>query len=56
VNSVILTFYLFVTLFMFDLFFLFLLVYFDFGSENSRDCKDISCEHLQFYSNLSLTF
>jgi hypothetical protein len=44
VNSIILTFYLFVTLVMFDFSFLFLLVYFEFGSENSRDCKDISCD------------
>jgi hypothetical protein len=41
VNSIILTFCLFVTLFMFDFSFLFLLVYFEFGFENSRDCKDI---------------
>jgi hypothetical protein len=50
VNSIILTFCLFVTLFMFDFSFLFFLVYFEFGSENSRDCKDISCEHPQFCS------
>jgi hypothetical protein len=36
------------TLFMLD-FFLFLQVYFQLGSENSRDCKRISYEHLQFY-------
>jgi hypothetical protein len=50
VNSIILIFCLFVTLFMFDFSFLFLLVYFEFGSENFRDCKDVSCEHPQFYS------
>jgi hypothetical protein len=50
VNSIILTFCLFVTLFMFDLSFLLLLVYLEFYSESSRNCKDISCEHSQFCS------
>jgi hypothetical protein len=50
VNSIILTFYLFVKLFMFDLSFLLLLVYFEFDSENSRNCKDISCVHIKFCS------
>jgi hypothetical protein len=44
-NSIILTFCRFVTLFMFDFF---LLVYFKFGYENSRYCKDISCVHPEF--------
>jgi hypothetical protein len=34
-----------VTLFMFDLSFSFLFVYFEFGSKNSSGGKNISCEH-----------
>jgi hypothetical protein len=32
--------------------FLFLLVYFKFGFQNYRDCKDISYEHVQICSNM----
>jgi hypothetical protein len=50
VNSVIFLFCLFVALFMFGLSFLFLLVHSEFGSETSRDYKDISYKHPQFCS------
>jgi hypothetical protein len=40
----------FLTLFMLDFSFFFLLVYFEFGSENFIDCKDIFYEYLQFCS------
>jgi hypothetical protein len=33
-----------------NLSFLFLLLYFDFGSKKSRKCKHISCEHHTFIS------
>jgi hypothetical protein len=40
----------FVALFIFGLCFLFLVMHFEFDCKNSRNCKYISCEHLQFCS------